>query len=309
MGYTNTTVGILTNHNYSPSVLAYQYIQEVLENAGIKTIALSLDHIIKNEINCDTIFNVYYGEIGDGGIVSGLLEKLGVPFIGNTQYTCSLMMNKVVSKLFFLRHKCNTPPFWYEPDAQKSVEDIIKEVEDKIKYPLLAKPVNGAASENIHLINRTDELRSFISNNRAFVDGSYFFFEEFQCGRELSVGYVDGLETKLPVVEIKLLGDMYQSNKVKFSPGLKENIIPANLPVDVYNQAQKIAHDLHIAFNCSSFSRTDMIYDEHNQKLYVLEINTNPGLLEKSLLPLMVKTAGVSNIEFFLHLIRRSLNY
>lgn len=301
------TVGILVNRNYDPSALAGQYIQEVLKSAGVKTITLSLGEIIRNNLGCDTLFNVYYGEIGDGGIVSGLLEKQAMPFVGNTQYTCSLMMNKIVSKLLFIQRKYTTPPFWYEPNVQKKMEDMIHEVEGNIKYPILAKPVNGAASENIHFINNIDELTNFLSVNREFIDCGYYFFEQFVQGRELSAGYVAGLETALPVIEIKLLGEKYQSNRVKFSTGLKENIIPANLPADIYNQAQQTAQDLHLTFGCSAFSRTDMIYDEQNQKLYVLEINTNPGLLEKSLLPLMVKTAGISNSEFFLHLIRRSL--
>ena len=105
------TVGILVNRNYEPSVLAYQYIQEVLRKTGIKTVTLSLGDILENNVGCDTLFNVYYGEIGDGGIVSGLLEKQGISFVGNTQYTCSLMMNKIVSKLKFIHHKCMTPPF------------------------------------------------------------------------------------------------------------------------------------------------------------------------------------------------------
>ena len=303
-------VGILVNQDYNPSALAGQYIRETLKNSGIETIALSLDDVIKNDVKCDTLFNVYYGEIGDGGIVSGLLEKRGIPFVGNGQYTCSLMMNKIVSKLLFIQHECATPSFLYKPNVQKTKENIVHEVEDNLKYPLLAKPVNGAASENIHFINNSNELTNFISINREFIDGGYYFFEQFVCGRELSAGYVDVLGVSLPVIEIKLIvSERYQSNKVKFSPGLKENIIPAKLPTDIYNKAQQIARDLHFIFGCRSFSRTDMIYNEQSQRLYVLEINTNPGLLEKSLLPLMVKTAGVNDSEFFLRLIRDSLKH
>ena len=98
-------IGILVNTDYAPSVMATTFIQKVLKEAGFKTITLSLDDVIENKINCSTIFNVYYGDIGDGGIISGILEHNKVSFIGNNQYSCSLMLNKIVSKIIF--KKCN----------------------------------------------------------------------------------------------------------------------------------------------------------------------------------------------------------
>ena len=168
--------------------------------------------------------------------------------------------------------------------------------------------MNGAASENIHLISDHQQLESFVQTNRALIDSGYYFFEQFIKGRELSAGYINALDILLPVIEIHLIGQEYQSNKVKFTPGLKENIIPAKINREVYDKAQMIAKDLNSIFHCEAFSRTDMIYDEEKQELYLLEINTNPGLLEKSLLPLMGKVAGVNEPDFFLRLIQHSLS-
>lgn len=301
-------VGILSNPNYSPSLLAATYIQKVLHGENIKTVDLSLDDIIEGNVVCDTLFNVYYGEIGDGGIVAGILDQRKNVFIGNDQRTCSLMFNKVISKMIFEQSGYLTPPFWYEPNVQKTEQDLIREIEGLIQYPLLSKPVNGAASENIHFVDNNEQLRDFILKNRTLIDGGYYFFEQFIKGRELSVGYVNAIDDMLPVIEIRLLTEeKYQSNEVKFSSGLKENIIPAKIDKNIYESAQVIARDLNSIFCCRAFSRTDIVYDEQNQKLYLLEINTNPGLLEKSLLPLMARSAGFGEAEFFLKLIGRSI--
>jgi D-alanine-D-alanine ligase len=195
----------------------------------------------------------------------------------------------------------------YRPNLQRTNQDIIQEIENNIVYPLLTKPVNGAASENITLINNKKQLSDFIAINRVFIDSGYYFFEQFIKGRELSTGRISAINKLLNVIEIKLIGEKYQSNRVKFSSGFKENIVPAKIPPKIYNEAQSIARDLHSAFYCRTFSRTDMIYDEENQKLYPIEINTNPGLLENSLLLLLVKTSGMSIREFFLKLIHHSI--
>lgn len=300
-------VGILFNPDYIPSLLASTHICNILKKTGIEMIMLSIEDLIGDKKQCDIVLNVYYGEIGDGGIVSGILEQQHIAFIGNSQYACALMMNKVVSKMLLGRSGYLTPPFWYKPNVQKSDVSLVHEITNAVRYPILAKPVNGAASENIHFINNSDKLSVFLTKFRFLIDSGYYFFEQFIEGRELSAGYVDAIGKSLPVIEIKLKGEKYQSNRVKFSPGLKENTIPANVSSTVYQQAQKIARDLHDVFYCSAFSRTDIIYDEENEKLYVLEINTNPGLLEKSLLPLMVKTLGINDGEFFTRLIYHSL--
>ena len=301
-------VGILANPDYRPSLLASTYIQQVLGREGIRTCLLSLEDIMKGHVNCHTIFNVYYGDIGDNGTISGILNRNGLAFVGNDQYTCSLMINKIISKIIFKQFKYLTPPFWYQPNAQKENLFLVREIEKTLRYPLLAKPVNGAASENISYIDDDQQLEGFIIENRDMLDSGYYFFEQFIRGRELSAGYVNAVGVPLPVVEICLKGEKYQSNKVKFSPGLKENIIPAKIGMDVYKKAQATAQELNSIFHCRAFSRTDMIYDDLDQKLYLLEINTNPGLLEKSLLPQMCKVAQIGEGELFLKLIYYSLN-
>ena len=305
--YKQRLVGIITNLDYNPSILASIHIKNVFDTYGIRTIDLSLDDIMSDKVSCDIVFNVHYGEIGDGGVMSGILDDKGIAFVGNSQYACSLMMNKVVSKMLFRKHKYLTPLFWYEPNANNPDDILIDNIEKKIAYPLLAKPVNGAASENIIFIKDSEELSDFVAKYRFLIDGGYYFFEQFIQGRELSAGYVDAIDELLPVVEIKLKEEKYQSQKVKFTKGLKENIVPANVEQKVYDEVQQIARDLHSVFHCDSFSRTDMIYEEKTGKLYILEVNTNPGLLETSLLPLMAKAAGVDENKFFVRLMQHSL--
>jgi D-alanine-D-alanine ligase len=305
--YPTHNVGIISNTSYSPSVLAMEYIKKTLESDGIRPLVFNLDDLIAGKVTSEIVFNVYYGEIGDGGIVSGLLDAQGIRYVGNSQYSCSLMLNKVVAKELFLQERLNTASYWYASDAKKSNDELLKGIESVTTYPLLVKPATGAASENIVLITDSECLTGFIGKNRSIIDTGYYFFERFLKGIEVSAGYIHAIAKDLPIVEISLKGEQYQSNKVKFNPGLKENIIPARLPHNVYQEAQRIVKSLSHTFASTAFIRADMIYVEDEEKLYLLEVNTNPGLLETSLLPLMAQHAGYSKGTLFSKLMDQAL--
>lgn len=296
-------VGILVNGDYMPSVLAGDYIRAVLHKAGTKTDFLALSDVIEGTIKDDVVVNVYYGELGDGGIISGMLEEQKVPFVGNSQYSCALMYNKVASKLLFRNKGYATPAYWYSPSAKKQDVALSNEIISEVSLPVLAKTVTGAASENLCLINKKEELVTFVKEYRGLIDSGYYFFERFIKGIELTAGYVNMLGKLLPVVEIELINTVIQSHAVKFSNGFKNNILPARIDEYDYRRVQQIAKEVHELFKCRVFSRTDIIYEESSRTIYLLESNSNPGLLESSLLPLMVRASGISYLDFLQKLI------
>lgn len=299
----DTHVGILVNRDYMPSVLAGDYIRAVLQKAGTKTNLLALSDVVNHNIRDNVVINVYYGELGDGGIVSGMLEEQKVPFVGNSQYSCALMYNKVASKLLFQNKGYATPTFWYSPSAKKQDLDLYHEIIKEVSLPMLAKTVTGAASENLCLIHKEEELVAFVKDHRELIDSGYYFFEQFIKGIELTAGYINVLGKLLPVVEIELAETVIQSHVVKFSHGLKNNILPARINEVDYLSVQYIAKEVHELFKCRVFSRTDIIYEESSKTIYLLESNSNPGLLENSLLPLMSKASGTSNLNLLQRLI------
>ncbi len=300
-------VGILTNESYLPSRSAGNHIQEVLERNNINIKKLNIADIISGKVGCDTVFNVYYGEIGDSGLISGILEKNGINYIGNSQYACSLMWNKIITKKILIINGYKTPKYWYDADSSKTEEEFRSQIEINVKYPMVFKPVCGAVSENIIIVENRDNLIRTLKENIHLINSGFYFIEEFIKGVEISAGYVNVLNNLLPIVQISLKGRHIQSNEVKFTPGLKENIIPARLSHHVYKRIQNIAKELNLLFLANTFSRTDMIYSTERDEIYILEINSNPGLLEKSLLPLLVKESGIDHDDFFLKLLSNSL--
>lgn len=201
--------------------------------------------------------------------------------------------------MFFIKEGFYTPEYWYGFNNFKKEDEINKDVLKKLSFPIIVKPVNGAASEGITLIKDIGTLKQFIKAHIEYINAGYYFFEEFIKGIEISSGRIQAINKKLPVAEIVIKNNDFQDNSVKFKSGLKENIVPARLPKDTYRYVQNTVLKLHNIFKATCFSRVDMIYDTEKDKVYVLEINTNPGLLATSLLPLIVKKAGVDEKDFF----------
>lgn len=307
MNIKNKDVGILVNKQYHPSLEAGKYISKILRSIGVNNYFLGIDDVFYKEVKCDLVFNVYYGELGDGGFISGILKNRGIKFIGNNQYSCSLMWNKIISKMLFIKEGFHTPKYWYSFNNFKKEDEINRDVLKKLSLPIIVKPVNGAASEGIVLIKDRETLKKFIKSHIEYINVGYYFFEEFIKGIEISSGRVQLINRKLPIAEIVIKDNDFQDNSVKFKSGLKENIVPARLPKDIYKYVQNTVFKLHSIFKATCFSRVDMIYDVERDKIYILEINTNPGLLATSLLPLIVKEAGVSEKDFFRLLIESAV--
>lgn len=300
-------LAVLMDDEYAPSNLAGSHLLHELKKLGFVAEKLSLRDVFLPTGAYDTMFNVYYGEMGDGGCIAAALELQGKKFIGNNSRTCSLMWNKVASKLIFQNLGLDTPNYWFAPSREKSSHDFFQEV-NRLTYPLIAKPVSGAASEHSRFIENAAQLETFIQIDLHSLQDGVMFIEEFIRGTEMSCGKITSIQDALPVVEIRLKeGVLYQDNRVKFTPGLKDNIIPAAVDSGVYQEVQRVAKRLHEFYRASFFSRTDFIYDASSKKIQVLEINANPGLLETSLLPLMAKHAGMDYADFIHALIAESL--
>lgn len=283
------------------------YATHVLQALGAHVQPVELDDLMVGSVRCDTLINVYYGTIGDSGIVAGLCAQYQQPFVGNSQLSCALMYNKIVAKRLIRSAGFATPAHWYGSAPEQTAEELEAAVLAAVGLPMMAKPVDGAASENMWLLAKHTDVQSFIREKRALIDSGFYFFEQFIPGTEISAGYSDAIGIEMPVAEIELRDAAFQTNAVKFSSGGKRNIVPARLPADGYTEAQRAARVLHAAFGATALSRTDMIYSFGDERLYVLEINSNPGLLESSLFPLIAATAGVNAEMLFDRLIQHSL--
>jgi D-alanine-D-alanine ligase len=247
----------------------------------------------------DVVFIALHGKGGEDGTVQGLLELLRLPYTGSGVLASALAMDKVMSKrvfkaagipvidgIFVTRAKladCTEEEF-----RQAS----LREVEATLGFPVFVKPNAGGSTCGCSLVSGAEDL--FRAVHEALQFDEIALIEKYVRGTEITIGVVDFADepvTALPVIEIVPKGEYYDYES-KYSAGGSEHIIPARLPERLLKQARQIAVQCHELLGCRAVSRTDIIVS--NDELYVLEVNTIPGMTPTSLLPQAAEYAGIS---------------
>jgi D-alanine-D-alanine ligase len=157
-----------------------------------------------------------------------------------------------------------------------------------LKLPFVIKPSKQGSAVGVSIVFKKSEIEKAV--NTAFSYDEKILIEEYIPGIEITVGILG--DAALPAVEIVPKNKFYDF-EAKYKKGMSEHIIPARLPDDISRQAQKIALNVHRILGCRDVSRLDMIYNP-KKGLFVLEINTIPGMTGVSLLPDAAKAAGIN---------------
>lgn len=233
----------------------------------------------------DLAFIALHGKLGEDGTIQGLLEIMGIPYTGSRVLASALALDKVYTKKVFHYH--NLPMAKYRV-LEKRVEapgDILGE----LNYPVIVKPAREGSTIGVTIVRESNGLDSAI--NLAFGYGDKILIEQFIEGREITVGILG--DEPLPVIEIVSKTAFYDY-RAKYEPGMSKHIVPAELPRKQYELAQSLALSAHRVLGCRGATRVDMVMDKEG-KIYLLEVNTIPGMTETSLLP---EAAAVAGIDF-----------
>ena len=258
----------------------------------------------------DVVFIALHGKGGEDGAVQGMLEILGLPYTGSGVLASALCMNKFMTKRVLgnsgipsihgvivrrenMRADSKPIDFW---------RTIYGGADD---YPVFVKPNAEGSSFGVMKVDSPDELISAIENALKYDDAA--LIERYIHGKEITVGVIEneaGQPMVSPVVEIVPKSKFYDYES-KYASGGSEHIIPARLPDRMIKKAQTIASDCHTILGCRGMSRTDMIVrDEH---IFVLEVNTIPGMTPTSLLPDAAAHAGIPFAELLDRIIASAL--
>ena len=234
----------------------------------------------------DLAFIALHGRYGEDGQVQRYLESLGVPYTGSPPDACALAMDKIAAKVVFKRNGIATPEYMVvmRPDLSPS---LARTVEGLIGYPVVVKPPSEGSSIDITIVRRPGDLLPAV--DRAFGPDDRVLIERCVEGMELTVGVIDS--DPLPVVEIVPHAEFYDY-EAKYTPGKTDLICPARLGLPLTNAAQRLAVLSNDALGCRGASRVDMMMDRQGG-LYVLEVNTVPGMTSTSDLPLAASAAGM----------------
>ncbi len=242
--------------------------------------------------NIDIAFLALHGKYGEDGTVQGVLELFKIPYTGSGILASSLAIDKIYSKKIFKLEGINTPDY-ISIDNGKVIEikGIIKSVNDKLGYPVVVKPAREGSTIGITIAENESEIESAI--NFARIYDSRILIEKYIKGRQLTTSILGENPVALPIIEVIPKSGFYDF-KSKYTSGLTEYIVPARISNDLSLKIQDISLKTHQSLGCYGISRVDLILDE-NGEIFVLEINTMPGMTETSLVP---KAAAAAGIDF-----------
>lgn len=255
----------------------------------------------------DVIFNALHGHFGEDGKVQHILETHGIPFTGSGSFASAVGMNKVISKNVLKKEKIKTPQYRVIEDKKDLDKEKIISLFRAFPLPLVVKPASAGSSIGVSLVKDFESFEQAIDT--AFKYSSTVLVEEYIPGIEATVAVIDKYRDQdiyvLPAVEIRPKEKTFFDYDAKYG-GMSEKIVPANFSFSLKADLESIAGKVHQALGLRHYSRTDFIISP-TRGIYVLELNTLPGLTEESSLPKALETVGSSLSHFFHHILQLAL--
>ena len=241
-----------------------------------------------NQFKPTIIFNALHGQFGEDGYIQTILEGFKIPYTHSGVIASSLAMDKAISKKIFIKNKINTPKY-IKYSYEENNFDLIKNIEKKLKFPVVLKPINEGSSVNVFICTKKNISR-ILSSMKIYKE---VMIEEFIGGREIQVAIMGN--KKLGAIELKPKRKFYDY-KAKYSANAKtEHIIPVVLSKNKLNEVMDISLKAHKIIGCKGVTRSDFKF--YKNKFYLLEINTQPGMTKLSLVPEIAKYKGISFIK------------
>ena len=233
----------------------------------------------------DIVFNALHGTFGEDGQIQRLLDKIKVKYTHSSTYASKIAMDKRKTKEIF--KKIGIP---FPEDIKINLNNFKKKIKNlPFEYPIVIKPVSEGSSVGVKICKNFGELKKYKIEKK-----KKYLIEKYIHGRELTVGVVNN--QSLDVIELVTKKKFYDY-KSKYTKGLTEYIIPAKIPKAIEEKCKEYALKIHKYLKCTGVTRTDFRFDQKDLKkirLYVLEINTQPGMTPLSLVPKMAKHKGIS---------------
>lgn len=254
---------------------------KAIRENGIKVTEIDIADIDINNltnIKADVCFNALHGDVGENGSIQGLLNLLKLPYTHSGVTASAIAMNKIHFKGLIIKATENSEDPIIFPKTLEILPGTNLSIKD-YNGAFVIKPKNGGSSVGVKIIkegNQVPLVENIICKN--------LMVEEFVGSRELTVTVLQ--EKPLCVTEIKTSrnNDFY-NYKAKYELNGSIHEIPAKIPRKIYNRAMSWALKAHQIIGCRGISRSDFRYDNINEQLYMLEINTQPGMTETSLSP------------------------
>jgi D-alanine-D-alanine ligase len=253
------------------------------------------------ELKPDVVFNALHGTPGEDGTVQGMMDLMGLTYTHSGLETSVIAIDKELTKMVLVPGGIRMP-------AGKMVESESVYREDPLPRPYVLKPVNEGSSVGVAIVTSDGNYGNPIGRD---VPGPWHEFDEllaepFIKGRELTVAVLN--DEPMGVTELKIDSGFYDYEH-KYTDGRTVHVCPAEVPDDIAQSMMDMAVRAHRLLGCKGASRSDFRWDDERGAagIYLLEVNTQPGMTPLSLVPEQAKTKGISYGELVERLIAEAL--
>ena len=264
---------------------------KALEGEGFKVTPVDVTRDVARQLydmNPDVAFNALHGPGGEDGVIQGVLELLRIPYTHSGVLASALAMHKDRAKTVMAAAGVPVPRGKIVARAEAAKAHVLPP-------PYVLKPIAEGSSYGVFIVREGQAHPPQELTRPDWAYGEFLLAESFVAGRELTCAVMGG--KALDVIDIRAADGGWYDYNAKYSKGGSIHVLPAEIKPNVYQEVQELALRAHRALGCRGVSRADLRYDDRpggTGELVVLEVNTQPGMTETSLVPEMAAFAGYS---------------
>ena len=272
------------------SLITGNGVADALEGRGHRVTRIDMDRNIAArlaDLSPDVVFNALHGTPGEDGTVQGMMDLMGVRYTHSGLETSVIAIDKELTKMVLVPHGIRMP-------EGRIVDSDSLFAGDPLPRPYVLKPVNEGSSVGVAIVKQGGNYGDPIARGS---EGPWRHFsrllaEPFIRGRELTVAVLD--DEALAVTELRPKSGFYDYD-AKYTDGMTEHVCPADIPAEIAGAAMATALDAHRILGCRGASRADFRWDDARGEagLFLLEINTQPGMTPLSLVPEQARAKGI----------------
>lgn len=267
------------------SLKSGQAVLQALQASGVDAHGIDVDRYILQTLQqgqFDRIFNILHGAGGEDGVLQGALEILGLPYTGCGVMASAISMNKLMTKRVWIGAGLPTPAY-----RVLTAETDFAAIVDELGLPLIIKPATEGSSIGLSKVKKTKDLPEAYA--KAASCSPTVIAEQWIVGGEYTAGMVAG--ESLPLIRIEVPGELYDYEAKYISDDTRYHC-PCGLTAEEEQAMQVLARQAFAAVGGRGWGRVDMMRD-HQGKVWLIEVNTNPGMTDHSLVPMAAKAVGI----------------
>lgn len=294
-------VGVIMGGTSSEREISLLTGNEIIKNLDrnkyeVLPIPITTRYELIDKVKClDFAFIALHGTFGEDGKVQSVLETIDIPYSGSGVLSSAVCMDKNMSKKM-LKYEGIKTPKWI---MVKKLEDIDYNILQEIGYPLVVKPNCGGSSIGTFIVKNNEEVEKAVCD--ALKYDSEIMIEEYIQGEEMTCCILNG--EVLPIISIKPKSEFFDYSSKYDDNGAEENII--QLPDTLQKKIEDISNKCWNIFKCKAYARVDIIVK--NEEVYVLEIDTLPGMTPNSLFPKSAQAKGIDFSQLLDYIIEYSI--